>query len=360
MLVQKFVKSVANEGSGFHLDEAWRISEESLSVIVPVTRNSRKKCKYITFAEAQHVKVEDTGQIDFVFVENMEEKPLLISRGEIFRGKTQERAAIHGQIIMPGKGVRINVRCIHQSKGISRGADMSYGGKVPYDVDFSSQARTWDSVNMHNCLFMENTGRPLRASDHQARTNRSVNNNTVYTSSVTTSTSQDEVGISENLDMDDFASTLDNMSIPKSDDLVDTLDEMSGFISDAMKKIPPIENQVGAIFLYENKIKGLDIYDLPDSWKSVKEDVIKKEGSDFLKKEDVNIFEFKPEMVKKLIGKELACKFEEKVIFGETQKLPFKILEIREVADYKKSAKLLRGEAVEYDGQVIHLTMYRN
>jgi len=47
------------------------------------------------------------------------------------------------------------------------------------------------------------------------------------------------------------------------------------------------------------------------------------------------------------------------VIFGETQKLPFKIIEIREVQEEGKNGKLLRGEAVEFKDEVIQLTLYR-
>ena len=147
MAVQDFITDIIEEKNGFILDEPWRLSEESLSVIVPIKREIEEERDYITFAEAVNVNVEDTGQIDYVFVRNNEDKTLLISRGEIFRGKTQERVSIHGCIIQAGKGARVAVRCIHRSKGIRRGTDMEYGGRTPYDINLSNQTDTWNSIN---------------------------------------------------------------------------------------------------------------------------------------------------------------------------------------------------------------------
>jgi hypothetical protein len=148
--------------------------------------------------------------------------------------------------------------------------------------------------------------------------------------------------------------------IPAADDLSATLDGLSDSIKEAMKKIPTIENQVGAIFITENQVKGMDIYDLPDSWQSVKDDIVEKEGSAFLKKEENNLFEFKPEKIKGLLGKELSKKFSEKIIYGEAQGEPYKIIEFREEKDEKDSSKTrLIGEVVEFNGKIIHLTLYR-
>lgn len=352
MSVQEFIVAITEEKNGFILDEPWRINEESLSVIVPIKRDADEERDYITFAEAQDIKVEDTGQIDYVYVQNNEEKPLLISRGEIFRGKTQERAAIHGHIVMPGKGMRVNVRCIHHSKGINRGSEMKYGGRTPYDVDLSSQATAWNSIHVHNQSYCSNLNRECSDARFKSQFSSSIGDmGSSPVAMASLSMEDDTVGYSKSLD--------DQGPIHASDDLVNTLDDMSDSIKEAMRKLPPIENQVGAIFLYENKVKGMDVYNLQDSWKCVKEDVVAKEGSDYLKKEEANIFEFKSDKVKALVGKEFSCKFEEKIIYGETQGQSYKIIEIREVKDDPKyKGKKLVGEAVEFLDKIIHLTMF--
>lgn len=365
MSVQNFIQAVVEEKEGFSLDEPWRLNEESLSVIVPVKRTINEKRDYITLAEAKNVRIEDTGQIDYVFVKNDEEVPLLISRGELFRGKTQERAAIHGHIILPGKGSRVAVRCIHKSKGIQTGAEMNYGGKTPYGVDLSSQQKAWQSVVTISNAYYTNTcqdihrtpARRFYPSDCSGHL-KSVDSmecdmsDTLGVSSVLSrSNITESVGATFTTENSGAAFTASN--IGAADDLVGTLDSMSDMIKEMLKKIPPVENQVGAVFIYENSIKGLDIYNLPDSWKAIKDDVIEKEGSDYIKKEDNNLFELKPEKVRALLGKKLNVTFEEKVIHEDKD---YKIIEVREVSDLKKPR--LIGEAVEFNNKVIHLTMY--
>ena len=148
-MIQEFIESVRDEKKGFKFDQPWRVEEKSLGVIIPVLRKSQKKRSYVTFAETKDVNVQDTGQIDYIFVTNNGKKPVLVSRADILKGKTQERAIIHDHIIFPGAGSRIAVRCIHQQRPISGQAQMGYGGRSPYDVSFTSQQRTWQNVNTY-------------------------------------------------------------------------------------------------------------------------------------------------------------------------------------------------------------------
>ncbi|MEE9510463.1 MAG: DUF6569 family protein [Candidatus Bathyarchaeia archaeon] len=303
-MIKKFIESVREEKEGFSFDRPWRLEEKSLGVIIPILRKSRAKRNYITLIEAQAIKTEDTGQIDYVFVKNDEKDSVLVSRGEIFRGKTQERAAIHDHIIEPGKGLRVAVRCIHASKGIQAGTEMKYGGRTPYDVAFETQGRTWEMSNTISVNYARESS------------------NTTWGSS----TSRD--------------------TLRSSDDLVSTLDEISDAMKVAMKKIPAIKNQVGAAFFYENRMRGMDIYDLPLSWDAVKKDVVEKEGADFLKKDEAEMFKFKPEKGRALVKKFLSAPFEEKEIYNRD----YKLIELR-------SDKLI-GEAIEYKNKVIHLTFW--
>jgi len=224
---------------------------------------------------------------------------------------------------MPGKSTRINVHCVHQSKPTQKGAEMKYSGRAPFDVDLSSQGSTWDSVSNHNAVYLAQTGRGDRIKSYKhnpVRRSFSCNISDMDNEVLPTLCDSSEDSSSDEVDAAPVGvagscgpsglppigrnriskSSDENIEdIPASDDLVDALDDMTAFIKEVMKKIPPIENQVGAIFLHENKIRGVDVYDLPASWNAVKEDVVAKEGSSYLKKEEANIFEFKPEMIKK-------------------------------------------------------------
>jgi len=133
--------------------------------------------------------------------------------------------------------------------------------------------------------------------------------------------------------------------MPASDDLVSTIDNMSDNIRDAMKKVPSVKNQVGVAFIKENKIHGLDVYDIPVSWDKIKEDVIEKEGSAFID-DSKDIFTFNPEKAALLVKDILSKSFDEKSIYDKE----YRVIEIR----YED----LIGEAVIFNQQVIHLSLW--
>lgn len=389
MSVRDFIGDVVGELNGFVISDPWRLGDDSLGVIVPIVRNTKGRRKYITLAEAKSVRMTDTGRIDAVNVENNGDTPIYVSRGEIFKGATQERAAIHGCMINPGQNVNVAVRCIHQTKGIKPGEQMTYGGKVPYMVDLFSQQKAWDSVRQYSHLTNGTSDQVVYTAISGALNQfgnphgtRSIFTNAVsntfhdghhtfgrsepiigsqpmamYTSSVNLSASMDSCDPSqmEKLFTNQREAVHVEHNIPQSDDLVSTLDGMAAKIEEALRKIPPVKNQVGAIFLEDNQILGLDIYDLPLSWDAIKKDVIKKEGSAFVKKESDNLFEFKPEKVKAFLAKRLNTVFEEKVIYSGNG---FQVIEVREQSSDPK-AKRLMGEAVVQGETVVHLTMYR-
>ena len=90
-MIRQFIRNVVEEKGGFSLDRPHRLGEKSFSVLVPVIRKTEEKRDYITFAEAKKVEVKDTGRVETVNVRNNEDAPLYISRGEIFKGDTQEK-----------------------------------------------------------------------------------------------------------------------------------------------------------------------------------------------------------------------------------------------------------------------------
>lgn len=344
--VTEFIDAVKEEKEGFSFEKPWRLEKSSLGVILPILRKSKKKRDYISFAEAQQIKVEDTGQIDHVYVKNMEDKPVYISRGEIFRGKTQERAAIHGYMVMPNQGLRVAVRCVHQSKGIQAGADMKYGGRAPYAVDLSSQNKAWESVQNYTSSYLMVTGSELQAKSLRPQSLGSLRARSCFAAdmsegSFTADMSEGSVGIGS-------AGPISSLEIPAADDLVSTIGDLSSSIKEIMKKIPFIKNQVGAMFFKENSLIGMDVYDLPDSWDVVKKDVVEKEGSSFIEQNGDDMFEFKPEKAKKLAKKRLSTKFEEKEVYNKE----YTVIELR-------SDEAL-GEAVIFKDKVIHLTLWQN
>lgn len=329
----QFIHDLREEKGDYRFDSPWRLEENSMNVLVPILRKNKIKRKYITFSEAREIEVNDTGQIDYVQIKNNESKPLLVCRGDVLRGKTQERAVIHDYIIQPTKSMRVSVRCIHQTKGINTNATMSYGGKVSSDIDLSSQGNTWRTVQdqVTNYYSGTTTGNPPHVPNVTLDSN-----NITYTLGSSYTFGDLHHGAYER-----------GFSTKKNDNYVGMLDDVVDNIREAMKKLPPIKNQVGVVFFGDNDLKGLEIYDSPDSWTALKEDVISKEGSSFLNKDDENLFEFRPKAAKKLIKKKLNVEFEEKDIYNKE----YKLVQI-------KSEKYV-GEGLIYKNDIIHLSMWK-
>lgn len=344
MTANEFIQAVRDEKLGFKFDQPWRLGEDSnadLYAVLPILRTTRQKRTYLTFAEAQDVEARDTGSIDKIYVKNHEDLPIYISRGDIFKGKTQERAAIHGYIIMPGKGASVDVRCINRSKGIQQDAETTYGGRTPYGVDLSNQARTWDSIHSHNTAYYSNSSKVPDFSYHDTS-----QTNSLFTEGSVTNTA------ALNLQSDP---SIESSTIPlfsdfhQSDSLVNALGNMRSALHEAMTKIPNVRNQVGVAFFEATSILGLEVYDIPKSWKSLQDDIIAKEGSNFLNEDD-NLFEvrLKPDRAVGLLQRKLAEPFTEKVIYSGK----YKVIGIKN--------SLFIGEAVEFKGRVIHLSLWKN
>lgn len=344
-MIRKFIKDIVEEKNGFSFDQPHRLGEESLSVLVPVVRNTNKKRDYITFAEAKNIKITDIGMINLVNVENNEDMPLYVSRGSIFKGATQERAAIHGYIIEPNSNLNIAVRCIHHTKSIQNNTDMTYGGITPYIIDLSSQFKTWNSISNFQLVSGSSISTWVSSYEQYPVIINTLNTIADNWATVTTTSGDGDnyLGTFPTNEMNDLRYETTNV---KNDDLVGILETMGGNLKDAMKNIPYIEKQVGGVFLQgSGKIIGLDIYDIPKSWQSIKNDMIKKEGASFIDDED-DLFIMRPEKSVKIISKKLSQEFSEKIIYSKN----YSVVEVK----YKD----LIGEAVIFNNTVIHLTLW--
>lgn len=330
----QFIHDLREEKGDYRFDQPWRLEENSLNVLVPILRKNKIKRKYITFSEAREIEVNDTGQIDYVQIKNNESKPVLVCRGDIFRGKTQERAAIHDYIIPPTKSIRVSVRCIHHSKGISGNAKMEYGGKVSGDIDLSNQEKTWNTVREQVTNYYSTTTTGISGSMHA--TNGEIQGWNI----------DNDITVTYDTFSFDNPYVRGNMRTGN-DNYVGMIDDVVDNMREAMKKLPPIKNQVGVVFFGDNDLKGLEIYDSPDSWTALKEDVISKEGSSFLNKDDENLFEFRPKAAKKLIKKKLNVSFTEKYIYNKE----YKLIEV-------KSDKYI-GEGLIWKDHVVHLSIWK-
>lgn len=328
MQVKEFIKALETESRGFHYGEPWRYDEDSITCVVPILREIVPQLReeelfpdYIVSAKAKKIRIKDMGMINQVEITNNEEKPVFFRLGELLKGDTQERALVMSRIIMPGKTENIEVVCVHASKGIRREAIFTSDGYAPGKDSFYAQS-----------LFVgKSVNQGASWSGDRAYTNTIM--------SVAGSRGQSSglsLGVGESLGMG------------RVDDLKTTRDTAKKIFADVIKKVPLFENQVGMVLIDTSGVHSLDCFDLPLSWKELKEAITEKESVQLSEKDLSDVFEYKPERAKESIIKVLGSSWEEKVIF-DSQETKTVVLDTDKFS----------GEAVLLGDSVIHLLLAR-
>lgn len=335
MLVERFLTNLNNE-IGYKFGSAWRYSDKSLGVIVPILKiGDIGEREYVTLEEAKDkgVTFKDSGHIDKVIIESSLYKPIFIRSGTILKSKgTQSRAVESSTIIVPKEEKNrqdvpnvpeieittqeIQVRCIYASKGIRTGGAFTYGGDAPMEVrsslmSRSGQADTWAAVGHATHRLMSSRGLSSRGT-------------TNYADPVSYTTSNDNLA-----------------------GIMEEVDKFTGDIDEILKKVPLFEDQVGAVFLDMKDVVGIELFDHPKSWEAIHKEVEKRLGESVTKEEEKTFFKPDYEQLKPL-----ALSFLKKLIDSEK-------IETSKSGDIY-SVTLLKGdgvvgEATSINGKIIHL-----
>ncbi len=328
MIVKEFIKSLLNEENDFKFGKPWRYSKSSLTAILPIIRKTKEQRDYITLSEAKKFKIEDSGNIDTVLVENKEKKPIFVRAGEIFKGKTQERAAVISRVVMPGKTERIRVVCVHASRGISSGAKMKSAGYTPDSFTSAFVSNVSDSN------LQRNTWRDVKS--HSMR---------VSSTDIGSSTLPTSFGLTAYSDLGAGGGGGGSANI---DDLQKNVKEYAKTVEDILRSVPKVDWQVGAALLSVDGCKALEVFDLADSWTAIREEVVRKEGEDISKEDKDSVFDYKPEKAKKAAQVPLKSKFSESDLYKDENTQTVKI-------DTEKYV----GEVTVLKGKVIHLNVFK-
>lgn len=306
MQIPKILKDIADERNHI-LDKPHYLGKGTNLVVLPISLKKERKQTYYTLGERLDYEIKDSSTVSSIYVKNNEDLPLYISRGQVFEGKTQERVAIHNFIVPPKTGATIHVKCVHQTKPAYGNINMTYNGTFsPRSIDLDGpQGDVWNSVRLYtsNCTTTYNpTGSTYIEGTMTATTGGvtgwvlNSDNNSTLNFNVDSSNPYTEV-------VDDVDWAL-NTGTPQlnNDDLVLNLKNMRTQIDNIIKNVPMCKNQVGIVMFDLNKIIGIEYYYHPKNWKSLKDDIIAKEGLDVINDEDDDIFvpsEYREEKVKK-------------------------------------------------------------
>lgn len=324
MTVNQFLKAIKEQKEGFSFGKPWRYSKDSLFAVLPIVRKSRVQRDYITLSEAKKVKIEDSGQINKVLIANNNKDPLFIRAGEIFKGQTQERAAILSRIVMPKEAAEIEVVCVHQTKGIFTGAAMAASGFTPAGIEMSlyeDTARREDANDIYQNI--------------QANAWNNVASYSVRGASINQASTSQSGGPS--------------LSTP-SDDLVESMRTFSKSIEEVIKAVPKIDWQTGLALISVDGVEAIECFNLADSWTAVHEAVISKENETLAKylQDQDSIFEYKSGKVEGITQKALGLNFVQKDLFKDKDSRTISL----KAGDYL-------GEATMFKNKIIHLALTR-
>lgn len=253
-----FMWNIADEKEGFKFGKPWRQSEKSLGIVIPVLRTKKIQRQYKMIEETEKVNIEDTGAIDKVNVKNDDDQNVFMRSGIILAGDTQGRAVVSGAIILPNSTMEVEVKCVHASKGIRSGTKM--------------KVREYAPLRVHKALKSRDQGRVWGAvQDH----------------------TQAMVGFMS-------ASAPTHQMQSASDDLIGTIEEVETVkqdIEDAIKDIPLVDQQVGAIIFNSVGIVGFEVFDSDDSWKALHKKVLAKYSDILQQKQEEPLFQLKLEVI---------------------------------------------------------------
>jgi len=245
-------------GEDLTFGEPWRLTEKSLSAVIPILRRNPAERSYVLIQEVQDkVIIEDTGSIGRARVKNQTGKNVFIRKGILLKGLTQARGVTVGTVILPEMSKELEIQCVHASRGIRAGARLVEAGIAPRRVEKSflrraSQHDTWTAVG----------------ADSHARYSMAA---------------------------------LPTGFGRVSDDLVGALEQTTRFkdeIEEALKKIPADRmDQVGVAILDIRGVMGVEFFDHPDSWRAFSISIIRNYADVLTQETPSDLYEIKMDKV---------------------------------------------------------------
>lgn len=364
---------VAQQRHGYKYGQPLRVDKNSLSVVLPITRDTTINRDYVTWPETDKVFIFDTGKIDEMEADNQSEHNVFIRSGTLFKGATQERALQRSALLFPGKKAALAVRCVHASRGISAGSGVKYGGITPLDFDaqnyshgytFKDQCSTWSNVKKSTSAMAQKMGKVIAASAQSAAGLENALRSRVMrrsshdpgmiggsSAAFYTSNLAEQEGAEPNV-TSDFGSSAFHAA--GSDDLHTSFTEFAQHFDDVLSKVKLVENQAGLALITHAGVQTIEFFDHRYSWKALHESAVKRLGSSIVDTGDPSVFEYKPDAAVSAVRKVLALEFKENNIWTHRPSNGEPRVDITGL-----SADDYVGEAVEVGDRLIHLVLLR-
>jgi hypothetical protein len=360
------LKAVAEEKLGFKFGSPERLSEQAMTAVLPILRETTTKRQYITYPETDQLLATDSGSINRMNLKNTSKENIFLRSGTIFIGKTQERALTRSTVVFPGQEVSLDVRCVHASKGIHVGAEVKYGGVTPLAMDMKtygdgyraeSQNTYWSTVQD----FSDSIGNK-RSTDGEAfrgvcdlmgnrlHTFRSdvADNMCFAASSVTHEETKGIDPVPPNVNIN-----IGGVFSAAADDLASNMNDFAKSFDDILSQIKLHDKQVGFGLINTEGCQTIELFDVDQSWAAFHKDAVRRVG-DKLGNKEPQPFEFKEQTAVENVRWVLSQEFKINTIFEHKPTNGEPSLEISGL-----TSSSFIGEIVELDGKVIHLVIIR-
>ena len=313
--INEYIAAMRGKDQGFSFGDPWRLDDTCLSVVIPIIRKTDKERAYKILAECERVRLFDTGGIGGIKIENGEDKPVFIRHGEILKGITQERGVVHSIIVMPHTAEIMKVRCVHATRGIHGNAAMTSAGYVPRGLEEvlleADQHHVWSTINVE-CIA------DMRAAHAYCKRG---------------------YGSRERVE---------ELKTVPSDDLSSRCHKYGEFMDEILKNVPLAQGQVGMAIISRRGFDALEVFDVPATWKVLRDTVMKTAGVTMADFDDDGVFTYQPKKATESVIKALGATFQTNTIYVKDT-----------VSVVRLQSESLLGEATLLDGEVVHLRLFR-
>jgi hypothetical protein len=380
--LENIMATLIGEAMGFHFGKPKRVEDKALAVVLPILRDGKFERDYLVYSETEGVIATDSGMINKVNLKNNTDKKVFVRSGTVFAGKgTQSRTITRSAILFPGKEIALDARCVHASHGIRTGSEFSNYGTISIDVEKSvmgvgytplDQSTYWSAVNTSNMMksmcfvstddsslsgegtasldFLE---QPIRSS---ARPSFSSGIHAPVRGSIGGARGARSSSPSRRAGSPPFAPArhrTTTTATPPRDSYVANDTVFTANLDDILTKVKLHDDQVGISLITDRGVETIELFEVHQSWAALHKDSVKRMGTELIKEEKEDVFEYKPEKAIEQVTRVLGQDFDANVIYEHKADGADRVV----ITGLTSASHI--GEAVELGGKLIHLSLLK-
>ncbi len=285
-------------------------------MVFPLLAGNGTAADYLTLDEALSQKcatiteVSEGGSVPELRFANSSGKRIFLLDGEELVGAKQNRVLNLSILVPAGKTIVIPVSCVEAGRWHHRSREFSSAPRAHYA---EGRARKMAQVSES----MRSSGR------------RTSNQGEVWRD------------ISEKFSKFGSSSPTSAMS--------DIYEQQAGRLEEYVRSFTPAAGQVGAVFIINGKIVGLDLFDFPETFQKLLPKLLRSYGLDALDRAGSASVEAQP-----LPSEVEVDKFLKEVMAAEAVEFPA----IGQGQDLRLTSSALTGAALAADDRVVHLSAF--